>query len=94
MVLHHTPSPASVLQNLAEALRPGGVLLVTDLCAHDQAWVREACGDLWLGFAPEDLADWAESAGLSEGASLYLALRNGFRVQLRAFHQSSRQDNP
>jgi SAM-dependent methyltransferase len=94
MVLHHTPSPASVVQNLAESLRPDGVLLLTELCAHDQAWAREACGDLWLGFAPEDLAAWAHGAGLSEGESLYLALRNGFRVQLRVFHQTSRQDNP
>ena len=86
MVLHHTASPAEVIAGLARALRPGGVLLLTDLCAHDQAWAREACGDLWLGFAPEDLGRWARLAGLAEGEGLYLALRNGFRVQLRIFH--------
>jgi DNA-binding transcriptional ArsR family regulator/2-polyprenyl-3-methyl-5-hydroxy-6-metoxy-1,4-benzoquinol methylase len=88
MVLHHTASPAVVMQDLAAALKPGGLLLLTDLCAHDQAWAREACGDLWLGFAPEDLTRWALEAGLSEGESVYLALRNGFRIQLRVFHRS------
>jgi ArsR family transcriptional regulator len=75
------------MQHLASALRPGGVLLLTDLCAHDQGWARDACGDLWLGFAPADLARWAAAAGLGEGESIYLALRNGFRVQLRVFHK-------
>ena len=55
MVLHHTPSPADIFGDLADCLAPGGVLLVTDLCRHDQHWAREACGDLWLGFDPAEL---------------------------------------
>jgi ArsR family transcriptional regulator len=94
MVLHHTASPGAVVHNLAGTLRAGGTLLLTDLCAHDQDWVREACGDLWLGFAPEDIGHWAASAGLSEGDSLYLALRNGFRVQLRMFHHQDHKADP
>ena len=94
MVLHHTASPAGVLAQLAQALAPGGSLLLTDLCAHDQAWVREACGDVWLGFTPADLADWAASAGLAEHHNLYLALRNGFRVQLRVFRKVHQQELP
>ena len=85
MVLHHTPEPAAVLSDIADCLAEGGVVLVTDLCRHDQAWARENCGDLWLGFAPEDLADWAGRAGLAEIASVYLAQRNGFKVQVRLF---------
>lgn len=87
MVLHHTPSPAEVIHDVAAALRPGGALVLTDLCSHDQAWAREACGDLWLGFPPEDLSAWAQAAGLGDGDSIYLALRNGFRVQTRLFFQ-------
>ena len=87
MVLHHTPSPAAVLAELARTLVPGGSLLLTDLCAHDQAWAREACGDLWLGFSPADLSGWATLAGLVEHHNLYLALRNGFRLQLRVFQK-------
>ncbi len=88
MVLHHTPSPADIFQDLASCLAKDGVLLVTDLCQHDQDWARENCGDLWLGFEPEDLLSWAERAGLREIASVYLAQRNGFQIQVRLFgHQ-------
>ncbi len=85
MVLHHTPAPGDVLRDVAACLAPGGVVLVTDLCNHDQGWARENCGDLWLGFDPQDLAQWAEDAGLNEIASVYLAQRNGFQVQVRLF---------
>ena len=85
MVLHHTPSPADIFQDLANCLSDSGVLLVTDLCHHDQDWAREACGDLWLGFDPEDMLAWALRAGLNEIASVYLAQRNGFQIQVRLF---------
>ncbi|MDO6569309.1 ArsR family transcriptional regulator, partial [Gilvimarinus sp. 2_MG-2023] len=32
-----------------------------------------------------DLTQWAEDAGLEDGQSMYIALRNGFQVQLRQF---------
>ncbi len=93
MVLHHNPSPANILRDLAGCLAAGGVLLITDLCRHDQNWAREACGDLWLGFEPEELAAWASSAGLQETAGIYLAQRNGFQVQVRLFgHHSDIKD--
>ena len=85
MVLHHTPDPAKIFSDLAQLLNPGGALLVTELCHHDQSWARESCGDLWLGFDPEDLSHWAGNASLKEGESLFLAQRNGFQIQLRQF---------
>ena len=85
MVLHHVPSPSEIFADLASLLRPDGQLFVTELCTHDQNWVREACGDIWFGFEPQDLSDWADLAGLGEGQSIYLAQRNGFRVQIRQF---------
>ena len=85
MVLHHTPSPADIFHDLSQALAPGGALLVCDLCRHEQAWARDACGDLWQGFDPQDFSRWAQSAGLDEGQSVYFALRNGFQIQLRQF---------
>jgi len=85
MVLHHTPSPADIFQDLSKALAPGGALLICDLCRHEQAWAREACGDLWQGFEPQDFSRWAAAANLNEGQSVYFALRNGFQIQLRQF---------
>ena len=85
MVLHHTPSPADIFQDLSNALAPGGALLICDLCRHEQAWAREACGDLWQGFEPQDFSRWAQAATLDEGQSVYFALRNGFQIQLRQF---------
>lgn len=85
MVLHHTPSPAEIFKDVAGLLKPEGALIVTDLCSHDQAWARENCGDLWLGFEPEDLSRWAAQAGLTDLASVYLAQRNGFQIQVRLF---------
>lgn len=85
MVLHHTPRPADTLAEAAACLAPGGVMAVTDLCRHDQAWARENCGDLWLGFEPEQLTAWAEDAGLADLTSTFLAQRNGFQIQVRLF---------
>lgn len=85
MVLHHTPSPADIFRDLSNALVPNGALLICDLCRHEQTWAREACGDLWQGFEPEDFSRWAKAAGLREGQSVYFALRNGFQIQLRQF---------
>ncbi|MEH6568449.1 MAG: metalloregulator ArsR/SmtB family transcription factor [Halioglobus sp.] len=85
MVLHHIPSPADIFQDVASCLAPGGIVVVTDLCSHDQVWARENCGDLWLGFEPEDLSRWAEQANLTDMTSVYLAQRNGFQIQVRLF---------
>lgn len=85
MVLHHTPSPADIFQDLSKALVPGGALLICDLCRHEQTWARDACGDLWQGFEPQDFSRWAQAAQLDEGQNVYVALRNGFQIQVRQF---------
>ena len=89
MVLHHLPSPATALAAAAQQLKPRGVLVITDLCRHDQRWAVDACGDFWLGFEEADLVAWAGRAGLSLRESLFLAMRNGFQVQVRSFEKSS-----
>ncbi len=88
MVLHHVPSPVMIFSQSAGLLKPGGSLLVSDLSHHNQDWVRESCGDLWLGFSTEELDQWAEDAGLIIGESQYLGLRNGFQIQVRRFFRS------
>ena len=89
MVLHHVPSPADVFKDCAALLNENGSLVISDLCRHDQDWVKKNCGDLWLGFDPEELSDWAHEAGLESKDSLYLGLRNGFQIQVRRFDKSA-----
>lgn len=88
MVLHHVASPADLFADAAALLEDAGHLFVADLCEHSQDWVRQACGDLWLGFAPDELSDWAQRTGLAEAREgQYLSLRNGFRLQIRHFQK-------
>lgn len=89
MVLHHVAAPAEAFAQAARLLRPGGVLLVIDLCRHHQDWVRDSCGDLWLGFEEEDLCNWAGLAGFRSGQHLLQGLRNGFQIQMRVFQLAS-----
>ena len=85
MVLHHIPTPAKIFQDASSLLNRGGHLLIVDLSRHDQDWVRDSCGDIWLGFEEADLNDWGSKADLEIGQSSYLSLRNGFQIQMRVF---------
>jgi len=85
MVLHHISSPAKTFNDAASLLNSNGYLLIIDLSNHDQDWVRQSCGDLWLGFDEGELSHWANKAGLLTGPSSYLGLRNGFQIQIRVF---------
>jgi ArsR family transcriptional regulator len=88
MVLHHTPDPQRIVSEAAALLNNGGKLIVSELCAHDQIWAREHCGDLWLGFQHEELERWANHAGLELTASVFLAQRNGFQAQVQQFNRT------
>ena len=92
MVLHHCPKPIELLKDVHQILQNDGAALIIELCRHNQEWLKETRGDLWLGFDPEELAQWAETLGFSTGQSLYLGLRNGFQIQMRLFHRKT--NNP
>lgn len=85
MVLHHNAKPQIIFNDVFNLLTAGGVFVLSELCQHDQDWVREAAGDVWLGFSETQLTNWAIGAGLSKQASSYTALRNGFRIQVHAY---------
>lgn len=85
MVLHHTPSPSQIISDVSAVLKAGGSLFISDLCRHDQDWARKACGDQWLGFEPSDITQWCDDNDLSETQNMYIALRNGFQIQIRQF---------
>jgi ArsR family transcriptional regulator len=63
--LHHAEDPQRALAEAHRILRPGGRVLVLDLRAHDQVWVKEKLGDRWLGFADDQLAELLKGAGFT-----------------------------
>ncbi len=86
MVLHHAPSPQAFVAHAASLLSARGRLVIVELVTHAQAWTREACGDVWLGFEPDEIVALATRAGLTRADEpQYLAQRNGFRIQVHAF---------
>jgi ubiquinone/menaquinone biosynthesis C-methylase UbiE len=50
MVLHHVEDPEAMLREMARAVRPGGMVAITDEVEHPYAWMREEHADVWLGF--------------------------------------------
>ena len=61
--LHHAVSPAKCLAEAQRILVPGGRLLVMDLLAHNEEWVRDKLQHAHLGFTEQDLAGMIEAAG-------------------------------
>lgn len=66
MVLHHAPDPRGAIAEMARALKPGGILVITDADSHTHEWLRTEQHDRWLGFAREDVAGWFRDAGLED----------------------------
>lgn len=62
--LHHAPDPGRALAEATRVVVPGGRVLVLDLRAHEEKWVRDRLGDRWLGFSDDALAKLLKSAGL------------------------------
>jgi ArsR family transcriptional regulator len=65
LVLHHAESPGAALKEMARILRPGGTLVVVDLCAHRHEWLRDEQGDVWLGFTRDEIVAHFGKAGLT-----------------------------
>lgn len=91
MVLHHNAKPQNIISDVSKLLAPNGVFVISELCQHDQDWVRDAAGDVWLGFSEALLDNWANTSGLEKGPSSYTALRNGFRIQILSYIKKSGQ---
>jgi ArsR family transcriptional regulator len=61
--LHHANDPARALAEAHRILVPGGALLVLDLLAHGEEWVRDKLEHVHLGFTEPDLQRSIAGAG-------------------------------
>ena len=75
--LHHAGSPAAALSEAARITVPGGRVLVLDLRAHDEAWVRTRLDDRWMGFEDDELRALLCGAGLERVQVRVGARRSG-----------------
>lgn len=77
LVLHYVVDPGAVLAEATRALKPGGLLTVVDMRAHDREAYQEDMGHLWPGFLEEELESWIGSAGLEDYRYAPLSPRAG-----------------
>jgi ArsR family transcriptional regulator len=66
LVLHHLPDPATVLQEVARVLKPGGRLMLVDMLPHDRESYRQQMGHVWLGFSEDQLRRFVRDSGLGD----------------------------
>jgi len=64
--LHHAQHPARAVAEAARITVPGGRVLVLDLRAHEEEWVRAKLGDRRLGFDDGELKHMLADAGLAD----------------------------
>lgn len=62
--LTYAERPAEAVAEAARVLRPGGRLLLTSLARHEHRAVVEAFGHVNLGFAEEELLEFAAKGGV------------------------------
>jgi ubiquinone/menaquinone biosynthesis C-methylase UbiE len=63
LVLHHSPSPAKALSEVARVLGPGGRVLVVDMLPHERQDYQQQMGHVWLGFSDKQIARFLAGAG-------------------------------
>ena len=68
MYLHHVEIPPEAIEEMARILKPGGMLVITDLDEHRFEFLTREHNDRWMGFPRVDIRKWFEEAGLRDVA--------------------------
>lgn len=71
-VLHFLDEPDRAVTAAAEALRPGGRLLVVDFAPHDHQELRTDHAHVRLGFDDREVETWFAAAGLTTRETVHL----------------------
>ena len=66
MYLHHVERPAIAIGEMTRILKPGGIVVITDLDTHQHTFLRDEHHDRWLGFQRQDIRAWFRDAGLTD----------------------------
>lgn len=66
MYLHHLEDPLQAILEMARILKPGGVLVITDLDQHKNEFLKQEHNDRWMGFVRDDIRRWLHEAGLRD----------------------------
>jgi ArsR family transcriptional regulator len=64
--LHHAQDPAQAVREAVRVTAKGGRVLLLDLRAHREEWVRTKLGDRRLGFGDDELRHLLAEAGLAD----------------------------
>lgn len=65
MLLHHVAEPSRAIREMARVLRPGGVVVITDLDRHEFEFLSAEQHDRWKGFERESVSRWLDEAGFT-----------------------------
>jgi len=66
MYLHHVESPSQAIIEMVRILKPGGILVITDLDEHHYEYLRVEQHDRWMGFKRKDVRQWLTEASLQK----------------------------
>jgi ubiquinone/menaquinone biosynthesis C-methylase UbiE len=55
MLLHHVENPKVAIKEMVRILKPGGMIVITDLDEHKFEFLKTEQHDRWMGFKREDV---------------------------------------